>query len=352
MKILTKIFLGFLTALLILAATCYIYVRLNGRELVTGSLSQAFNTPVTVDDIHFLFPFGIRISRLKVTGKMEVKDVQLQMGIPDFFHQRWHILFMNLSEPVMNIQRTKDLRFVVENRAPIPVPSPTKTQAEISAEHADGQGLKAVPQEKKKFGSLRLMVDYLLVEGGKVDFTDYSRDKDFHLTVQDVKLKARGVAVPSEVVDTRFDLAAVVVKEDSPFSGSRIETRGWANFKKKNMQAKVDVFDREGKSALGARLESKNNDMRVRGRIQMKNFIAKSEIKLNSSSVKDFLFSALRSSEVEIAADFDFRTRMDNFQIDSIAFSGNLGYQPPVSSSAQEAKEKTEPSADTELKKP
>ena len=330
MKTFAKILIGIFIILWILIATCYIYIRLNGRSWVINTLSQVFEQPVQLKDIHFLFPFGARITGLTVGEILQVKDIQLQIGLPDFLHKRFHFFLLNLSEPIVTIQKGADSKIVLGNSTLPASPNAQETPAPSLTKVPD-----AVPSENpasKPTKSLTLMVDYLLVTKGEIRFWDYSRGKNFQMTLRDVNLKAQNTAIPIQSVNTNFDLKASLFKNDLPFSGSRIQARGWADFYQKNMQATLDVIEPDGKVGLNARLDSKDNNLAIDGKVHITSLISKKSVATDDqASLKGLIFSSLQSSGVEIAANFHSRTKMDDIQFDSILFSGNVGYNKPVS---------------------
>ena len=337
-----RIFVRILAVLFIIlwmgVVTCYIYIRLNGRQLVIETLSEVFHEPVRLEATYFLFPFGLRINDLKVGEKKEViqiKDVQVQIGIPDLFHRRVHLLFMRLSQPVLNITRAQNSKMILGN---------VDAQATAPQTNKENLAVKQVPLSDPSTQKVNLMIDYLVVERGEIKFRDFSREKKFELTLQDIGLKAKNVAIPSQPVNTKFDLKADIFKEmslsDLPFSASRIDGRGWVNFYKRDMQAKFDVVDSVGKVFLTSQINSKDNEMAIDGKVHISNFIApaNSQTDASASSLKDLIFSSLQSSGVEIVADFHSKTKMDDFHWDAVTFSGNLGYKPATPTTSESPK--------------
>ncbi len=340
MRIFVRILAGLFILLWIVAVACYIYIGLNGRELVVETLSEMFHKPVQMSSTYFLFPFGLRINDLKVGEKMEVmqvKDVQMQIGVPDFFNRRFHFLFMSLSEPVLNISRTRNSKMIFGNDE-----SEVLSFEENKGNPARKQeNLSHSPAQKNK-KPINFIIDYLTVEKGEIKFRDFSREKKFELILQDINLKAQNAAIPFQPVNTKFDLTASIFKEnplsDLPFSGSRIESRGGVNFYNKDMQAKLDVVDSAGKVSLSAQLDAKDNELTMNGKVHISNLIAEVNNQANSSSsLKDLIFSSLQSSGVEIVADFHSKTKMDDFHLDAVTFNGNLGYKPVTPQVARES---------------
>lgn len=326
MRIFSRIFFALIFLIFVCITVCYIYVRLNGQQMVTAKLSEAFDREVTMEDIHFLFPSGLRILDLNIQGMMKIKDVQIQMGIPDLVHKRLRFLFMSLADPEITLVRNADSSVVFgdpktkRHPAGPAAPPPVVEKPPTPVDPAD-----------KSIRPLSFIVDYLVVNRGQINFSDFSRQRDFHLTLQDINLKGQNAAYPILDVNTKFDLTATVKKEDMPLSGSRVVSRGVFNLVSKNMDAKIQVIETDGTEGLSTILQSKNNDMLVKGKLQISNLVSKIKNEPPSpkeASFKDLIFTALQSSGVEIVADFHFKTKMDDFQPEEISFVGNVGYQP------------------------
>ena len=337
MKIIFKILAALFIILWIAILSCYIYIRLNGRQLIVEALSEVFHKPVHLEGIHFLFPFGLRVNDLRVGEEndcLQIRDAQIQVGLPDVFHRRFHLLFMNLSDPVLNVTRRQDSKIIL---GPVEV----KQNPDQKDQNPSANTPRTAPKKGKP---INWVIDYLVVDKGLVKFRDFSREKEFDLTLQDIGLKARNVAIPVQPLNTKFDVTASVFKSDLPFSGSRIESHGWANFSRQDLQAKVDVLDSDGKVALNSQVNSKNNDMAIDGKVHISSLIAQanSPPEASASSLKDFIFSSIQSSGVEIVADFHSQTKMDDFHLDKISFSGNLGYNPLASKNPGETASKPE----------
>ena len=337
MRIFIRALTGLFIILWIAVVVCYIYIRLNGPQLVMETLSEVFHKPVQMNSTYFIFPFGLRINDLKIgekTETIEIKDVQIQVGIPDFLHRRVHFLFMSLSQPLLSISRTKNSKMVLGNSGAEPVSSQTNKE-NPQPKQVNPSGRTA--QKNKQ--PVILIIDYLVVEKGKIKFCDFSREKKFELTLQDIGLKAQNAAIPPQPLDTKFDLNATIFKENSssnlPFSGSRVESGGWVNFYKKDMQAKLEVIDSAGKVSMSSEFNAKDNELTLKGKVHIYNLIARPQTETDapSSSLKDLIFSSLQSSGVEITADFHSKTKMDDFHLDAVTFSGNLGYKPLASQS-------------------
>ncbi len=326
MRILTRIVMGLVIVVLITAAVGYFFIQLQGRELVVRSLSQVFDRPVIVEDIHFLFPFGVRIKDLTVEDTLKVKDVKIQMGLPDFWHQRLNFFYVNLIEPQAVVERTADSKIVWGKIGEVKSDDQSNQPQTPSGISTDATK-QSVSVNKNL--QMAVVIKFFSVEKGQIQFRDLAHDHNFSIDFQDVGLKARDVSFPETADTTHFDLTAVMFKTDLPFTGSRVESQGWFNLGKKDMDADLKVFEPDVKNSLSARLQAKHNDMMVDGKVYFKNVRLnwKADESISNKSIADLLVSSLRATGFEMAANFHFKTKMDDFQVDAVSFSGNLGYQ-------------------------
>ncbi len=95
------------------------------------------------------------------------------------------------------------------------------------------------------------------------------------------------------------------------------------------MDGQLRILEKSGRAGLNARLVSKNNLMRVKGDLQLSRFLTSvkketSRESKKSESVDKIIFGALSSLNVDIGAKFSFETKMDDFRLSKVAFSGNV----------------------------
>lgn len=300
----------------------YVFFNFKGEELIEKNLSAALSRPVRMSYLRVSVPFGLICDDFEIQGLLRAKEMKIQFGLPDFLNQRFYIAYLSLSEPVLSLERTKELQLVAGNSLPEPAPvaEPDKAQE------------PAVPMKK----SPMFIIGKILVQNGKLNFTDLSQEKEFKLSLEDVILKLNNVALPIISMNTDFDFKGALLKSDMPFSGSTVESRGWINYPARNMAGDFKVTEPGGKVTLSAKFNSMANDMTVSGKLKIQNLMAglkehqePEDKDKNAINFEGMLYDSLQSSGVEINADFYFKTKMDKFELGSVSFSGNVGYNVP-----------------------
>ena len=336
----------------------YIFLRINGKAIVTEKLSEALHRKVTMTDIRLSFPLGLYIKNFQIQDCLSTREARVNLSPLAILNNHVRFSSFHLVEPVILLQKTADGRF---------------TFGEIQGEKAAAADSSAVvtppassdipaiiKQAEQKRGDLKFLVGRLLITNGQVKFVDYSVEGEpFRFTVNEINLKASKFSYPVDKMDTKFDFSAVVANLNPDLPAGKMESGGSVNFDKKNMLAKIQIENLDGSLFkpfykdfltdvrgvtvnLSSELVSKNNDMMVKGRLAIKSHPVPKDPAEDSGSfsVEDFILKGLQASGAEIVTNFQFKTKMDSFRIDSIPFSGTVRQ-----TQAEEQKEQAAPAA-------
>lgn len=295
----------------------FVFIRFNGKAIIENRLSVAFQRPVSVRNVGISFPLSLRLDRLQVKDALKVKVVDVMISLPDFLHRQFILSSVKLQEPVLSIKRTKDSEIVLGEK-PMEFSSQAESQEEPPQE-------PAVSEDKSKM-PVGLFVKFIEVENGKLHFSDQVSKNKFVLDMKEVSLKARSVAYPLKSQDSKFKLSARIYSDQIPFSGGKVESEGWVNIVGRNMESKAKVIDLNGNVSLAVELNSKNNNMNVKGTMNIGGKETQKRIEEQGvSSVEDFIFGAMGAAGVGVKMDFEFQTKMDDFRIEPVAISGTVG---------------------------
>lgn len=165
-------------------------------------------------------------------------------------------------------------------------------------------------------------VTRVIVNGGTYSYTGHGENPlRFH--VEDIRLEAGDILIPLSPVHTNFKFWGRLAQEKNPLSGSRVESSGWVDWVKKDMEGTLQVVDPSGHAGLTAQAVAENNDMTVTGDLKMTSLPSVAQSK-DAAVVNELISGVLSAAGVEIGAKFSFKTKMDDLQISNIAFSGKV----------------------------
>jgi len=309
---------SWLFILLVIAVVgLYVFVTRNGEEIARQRLSALLRRPVTVGQVRFIFPFGVRLDDLSVEGAFAVKTVRVQLELPVYYDRQAVISKMRLSEPVFFVQRLPDSRISWGG----PDASPPE---KAGAGGQDVERSETDPEQRSRYG---VLVQYFEVENGRVEFTDRRAGEGAGFQVTALSLKASAVSYPVKPVTSKFELNGELQSATIPFAGSKIDAQGQLNLGAKDMDVKVKVIDPDGRVSLTANLKSVNNDMAVDGKASFHK-IGKKQGEQETSGLRsaEMVIGALQAAGLSADVNFSFKTKMDDFRIESLGLYGDVVY--------------------------
>jgi len=331
MKKLLKILIIVAVIFIVVFGALSIFVYSQGKRVVTAKLQVIFSQPVEIGDIHLTLP-RLRIKDLHIGGMLKIKEVSLGLGFINLFNKEINLSQVTLLEPQYVIHKPSE---------PLATASPDL----ISQPQEGGQQNVPNPQRatSDKAPQPHLFINTLIVKNGRVQFVEHViNDVDKVVAFQNVNLKAANVAFPLMYTKTIFDFRATLGGDETFPTESLITGQGWVDVVKGNMESKIAVKDIDSKVLINifsgedtflknaivdltADLDSKNNDMQVNCKVKVKELaFNSSKGDSDSASFEDILLKGLQKAGQGIAINFRFKTKMDEFKIESIAFSGNV----------------------------
>lgn len=323
MKIFQKAFVVIVLMFALAVSGVYVYIRVNGKALLEQALRDSFKKNVRLEVVSYRFPFGVYAKGIEVDGLLKAKAVAVQVRPDSFFVRKLNLSSVRIAQPFVNIHQKKTLSLeasqaVGAGQAPSgTVPYPVEkepVQPSIQASRA-------------AFSTLGVYIEELSIDDGHFSYLEESAQQQFSFDVEDVKVLARHVAFPVESVKSDFDISGRLVKEGNPLSGSRVEAAGWVNIARRDMDGHLEIVEEDGRAGLTADVAAQNNHMRINGSLKVSNLVMgakKKEAVSDSPAVNDLVFGALSALNVEINSQFSFETKMDDFQMKNIAFSGSV----------------------------
>ncbi len=162
----------------------------------------------------------------------------------------------------------------------------------------------------------------LVVTGGTYSYVGHG-ENPLRFRVENIRLEAGDLLIPMASVHTNFKFQGRLAQEKNPLSGSRVESSGWVDWVKKDMEGTLQVVDPSGHAGLTAQAVAKNNDMTVTGDLKMSGLPSVASSK-DAMAVNELISGVLSAAGVEIGAKFSFKTKMDDLQISNVAFSGKV----------------------------
>lgn len=305
MAIWKKVFLWSLLAVAVLLAGMYIFLALNGRRLFNEQASSLTNRKVTVQAIRVRVPAVVVLDGLSAEGLLGIQRARLSIDPLAILRGRLRIISAELTGPVLFLERGPD--------AKLALPRPAGGAARPAGTGPAGTASAPVP----------VVVQALSVSGGEVRLKDQASGREW--AVKDIRGALRDVPLTGTPAKTSFLVTASLAGMDLPFVGDSLKAQGWLNWAAKDMDARVQAGDDEGRLGLNAQLLSAANVLKVAGHISLSGGRSGKDRKRQGGAVEKSVLGVLGALSGAIEADFSFTTAMDKFALpDDIPFRGKF----------------------------
>ena len=327
MNILKRVALIVVLLIIIVFTAGTVYVKYYGKALLESALNRSLKRSVELGEASYAFPFGIKARNIRVgqspAGEkfLEAEDIVAQLS-PEALTQK-KLIF----ESVVIV---KPAVFFEKKGSGAPQPSERRHGLNVpppgAVEPHGEEGISPEVPARKNAGPPEIVIRHAVLKGGSLHYINNFGDKDFSFALDNVYVRAGNILFPAKAGRADFNLSARLVKEGNPLSGSMVEGHGWVDPVSRDMDVRVEIVEQDGTVGLTAHAVAGNNDVDVSGEVKFKNMFSGIAAKegAGSSGVDDLIFGALSTAGVEIGAQYSFKTKMDDFRLEKIAFSGNV----------------------------
>lgn len=280
-------------------------IRLQGKAIILNKLQQVFNRPVTVDDVRYVFPFGIRLNQLNIEGILFAPQVHLSFSSSLFDFKNVQLSYVLLDDAVVTVHRQEDAH---------------ASQINLS----NAQPSQADDTVLSKASAVGLRIETIAINNGSIVFPSHQSSNPMFFTLKEVNLKAHNIYFSTDAPDVSFELTARILDGDH-FSGpNQLKGQGWFNWPKRNMSAKATVSQWRGNADVDLQIDSQNNQMLLKGHLKSQP-AAVEDASLRAESANDIVANLFPSASMALDMNFSLQTQMDKWELRNIEFSGNVG---------------------------
>jgi hypothetical protein len=287
------------------------YVNKNVKKVLVELLQSNVHSDVSIAYVKYKFPFQIYAVDASLAGKLQIKEIYAFLK-PSSFFDKENITFKTIQfiEPTLTIYKTKSLQERV-------------VSVDENVKKLEKKLDKKVVKNKKSQSKRNLVIDQILVKEGKIDYVNQLSEKEFSILLEAVYLRMNEIAFPLVKKSLNFTLTAQLKQDRLPITASQVKAEGWINYLAKDLDANISIFETDGEASFTAKAVSRNNAMKVEGKVKLDHLIElENDVKINS--IDSVLHTVLNETNLVVGADFSFETKMDDFRFSKVSFSGSL----------------------------
>jgi len=277
------------------------------KNLFLSILQSSLNQDITAADVDYDFPFGFSLDNFKIGEFIQSKKLSAQFDPQSIRKKQIILTELTLHQPIITWLKAASN----EPASNDPQPQIPKAASETAIPKTD----------------IKLLVKKLIIRGGRLHYADTASEIPLNFQLDNVQLQADDLTFPIEPNTTTFQFNGTLIKKSAALSGSLIKSDGWIDLARRDMDSQIFVFEKNDRIGLSAHAVSKNNDLNVTGKVLVKNLFSKEHRDKLEGKVDNFVLTALSDLGVELGADFSFQTKLDDFRIDEISFSGSVSTQ-------------------------
>lgn len=355
MKKFFRIFAILFIIVAIVLTSGYVYLVVKGKDLIVARLEKQLGTKVSFGAVGVSYPLTIRIDQINIEGYGTAKRAFFSLSLPYLLFKEVHFSKIEVIEPNIVIRRqqgdkTPWLPFLEVPQAPaevvppqvseVPVavpqvpaasevttPPAVSTPEVVTAPQAPQVSPAPVETKKEQVQKFDFFARKTFFRNGSVEAVEVSPEGEkLVVSLKNANIEIDRVSFPvKRSVKTEFNVAGILSGFDGRLTNEKLTASGWADFYKKDMKAQMQLTGMNGQVGLTADLVSVKNDMTVKGKMslafQSQTLPSKKE---KSKSFEDFFVQTLQSSGMDVNLKFQFKTKMDKFDVGEISISGEV----------------------------
>lgn len=329
LKKIPKYFVRFIILLLLAYIWFSLYLQYFAKEHVKGFISRSLKKEVEFSRIVYRFPLEFQVYDVVIDKFLVMEGMSVRFSKNFLVEKDIHIAKMLFVKPQLDLNAFPLNSDVLEPLTLSDVSSPEEivvSPAIPEKESVDVQGLSLGQTPSVKEGTqYNIKVSNLIISNGHLSYPYTFSGKEVLLNVEGLRIQVKDLCYPlvKGPMDVQFN--GMLTKVSDSFPGGIVSGDGWVDILNQDLDGRLCLRNQEQGELLSAHIVSEKNNVSVTGEINSRDLIKKRKSQENQSSVEDMAVKALSFLGVDIGIIFSFETKLDDFRITNVSFSGRVG---------------------------
>ncbi len=276
MELQIKILIALLVIVILLFSAAYIVVAVKGRPLLTQRLEDVLDKRVSIGSLGLKLPLGLWVRHLRIEGLGEIDCIYVFPDLPGLLRGKIILNEVKILNPQISLSKglsdketadidlrrshlqkeERPLRQVVGEKTFLVGTIEESPFDEVIFDESVSRDEEAVSlpvvqpdlpvaDTVRKQHPTSFTIKHLRVEHGVINFIDKlgsEPQEQVNLLVKDVYFDLKNLCLLPQSAVTRFELKGTVVWQGGLSKGT-IYACGWADFHKKDIQARLEIKD-------------------------------------------------------------------------------------------------------------
>ncbi|MDP2905046.1 MAG: DUF748 domain-containing protein, partial [Candidatus Omnitrophota bacterium] len=332
-RVITKIVIGVVIALILLYAGAYIFMLLAGRSMIINGLEGLTRKKVTMGNFAITPLFTLQINKLNIQGMAQIDSVSVTPGISSIIRGGLVLDSVKIIRPEVTFEKSLSVKASGSSGSLNQLLSGSNIAPTVNAP-------VSTPAQAAQKPGPQVIFTRLIIKDGKLHFIDHSAGSGgIVINAKNINFDLRNTFTFPFSVITNFKLSARIPWHEGVAEG-KVEVSGWIDFTKRDMRATLDIRDIDGvylypyyskfvdlekariqsaKLNFTSDIRGENNDVVVKNHLELSDIVRKprpaEEYQEKAERITDAVLDAFRMlNGGKIDLDFTFRTKMDKPQ--------------------------------------
>ncbi|MCX5710614.1 MAG: DUF748 domain-containing protein [Candidatus Omnitrophica bacterium] len=212
MKKVFKVFIWIISIFLVIFICGSVFIALYGKQIVVDQIEKNLKMKTTLEKISLSMPFSVHLTGLKIGDLFKADKISISPNIFSLFPGKIVLGSVTLVNPEVTLVQDPD--------------------GKLNLPKLEGGG-----------GAPPVLVTGLIIENGKINFTDKKVSPEGLTTIlSGINARISKVMMPLTSLDAEFNMDAQVQSAENKRIGD-LSLKGWIDFRRKDMDAEFKVKD-------------------------------------------------------------------------------------------------------------
>ncbi len=303
------------------------FVNLKGKSFLENKLAVLDTSKVSIEDVSFLPPLGIKIKGL-ISSRLALKELKASLSLPNLLIGRLYFDALGIKDLTADIILDGEI---------VTLPFYTFSRDVKGKKVSSSEEKPSVFSKSPKERTPVILIKNLSFSGININFTDKTKDKGFRGSLSGIKGKISNFSFPLKRRMSFSLLSGLKIKDT--LINKDISLEGWIDFRHKSMDSsfKINNFPYRGFSmyypdffkpdnlgvekavlSLTGRLKSIENNLNISGNLSLIDykFAEGKDSQMKTSIIKSVL-GMFKGDKGYPEMNFETTTKFDHPRLDS-----------------------------------
>ncbi len=322
----SKYFVRFIILLVLVYILFSLYLQYLAQDHIKKLIAHSLKREVQFSRIVYRFPLEFQLYDVVIDDFLSMNVMNIRFSKDFLVKKNINLAKVSFIKPTLNLKtfvNKKASSEEINNLAQIPEQMAQIVEEQPSSpQEIQKPILKNEREEQLKYN---IKIKSLVISEGHLVYPFEFSGKEVLLNIDQLSIKGQNFSYPPIKEKSHVEFQGRLAQLAESFPESQVEGKGWVDIVSKDMDGIISLKSQKQGELLDAHIIAKDNDVSVDGEINSKDFIKKNKNSEDQPTIEDIAVKALSFLGVDIGIKFRFETKLDDFKISNVSFTGRVG---------------------------